>query len=45
MCRVSFIHTRISRTASAAKPKALNPHEWQQFPLQEKIKISPNTAM
>ncbi|KXN89856.1 NADH-cytochrome b5 reductase 1 [Leucoagaricus sp. SymC.cos] len=28
-----------------SKSKVLNPNEWQEFPLQEKIKISPNTAI
>ncbi|KAJ3561966.1 hypothetical protein NP233_g9866 [Leucocoprinus birnbaumii] len=32
----------ISKTGKA---KVLNPSEWQEFPLQEKIKISPNTAI
>jgi len=27
------------------KPKVLNPNEWQEFPLQKKIKVSPNTAI
>ncbi|KAL9716071.1 NADH-cytochrome b5 reductase [Leucoagaricus gongylophorus] len=29
----------------STKSRVLNPQEWQQFPLQDKIKISPNTAI
>lgn len=31
--------------SQTGKSKVLNPNEWQEFPLQEKIKISPNTAI